>query len=79
MKNGINKRTQKVLTKSFPAGLTLAESAMVTYVRRVQKVCGELCDLKKKVIPGEFMGTVTSKVIMKFFRSRKTNHCKFGE
>ena len=39
----------------------------VAHVRRVQEVCGELCDLNKPISPGPFMGSVTAKVIPEGF------------
>ena len=28
----------------------------------IREICGELCDTTKEITPGDFMGTVTSKV-----------------
>ena len=40
----------------------------VAHVRRVQEVCGQLCDLNKTISPGPFMGSVTAKVMPEGFK-----------
>ena len=33
------------------------------YIEQIKNLCGDLCDFKKEIIPGEFMGSVKAKVI----------------
>merc|ERR1711892_219547 len=34
----------------------------VETILEIKKICGELCDTSKKIIPDDFMGSVTSEV-----------------
>jgi len=47
----------------------------VKRIKMIREVCGDLCDTSKKIEPGEFMGSVTSKVDCKtLFKSPILHH-----
>ena len=33
------------------------------YIEQIKNLCGDLCDFKKEIIPGKFMGSVKAKVM----------------
>ena len=45
-----------------PVSLKPADLAIVSHVRKVEEMCGQLCNLSKPIRQGPFMGTVTSEV-----------------
>ena len=41
-------------------------STQNNYIEQIKDLCGDLCDVKKEITPGDFMGSVKAKVIPKF-------------
>ena len=41
-------------------------------IKAIRKICGDLCDTSKEINPGEFLGSVTSKVMI-FDNGHKSN------
>ena len=33
------------------------------YIQQIKNLCGDICDFKKEIIPGKFMGSVKAKVM----------------
>eukprot|EP00091_Calanus_sinicus_P002239 TRINITY_DN12279_c0_g1_i1.p1 TRINITY_DN12279_c0_g1~~TRINITY_DN12279_c0_g1_i1.p1 ORF type:complete len:386 (-),score=73.65 TRINITY_DN12279_c0_g1_i1:23-1180(-) len=57
----ISKKLEKELSDLDEISLSPMEKTE-EQIRAIRELCGELCDTTKPIVPGEFMGTVTSKV-----------------
>ena len=56
-----NKKDEKIM-KAFD-WLISRSDYQANYIEQIKTLCGDLCDFKKEITPGEFMGSVKAKVI----------------